>query len=280
MNYRSFHYAEDGGVALLTLDDEGTRNALSALFWREIKDVFAEIARTSTVRVVVLRAEGPHFSSGIDRAMLASLFAPRPELEEGRRRDLFRRMVLDLQDSINVLEACDVPVLAAIQGACIGGALDLICAADCRFAADEAFFCVKETELGFTADLGVLQRLPKLVPPGIARELAYSSRAMKAQEALSHGLVNSVYSNKAKLDEAVMALAKTIAARSPLAITGAKDAFRYGAEHNTQDALKQMAVWQAGMALTNDVQKAVSAAAHGDVPEFDNMPRAVSLFPK
>ena len=278
MSPTAFKFKIDKGIAILTLDTPQTHNALARAFWSEIKDVFAHIAVNDTVRVVVIKAEGKHFSSGIDKAMLSSLFADRPELEEGRRRDVLRRMVLDLQESINVLETCDVPVLAAIQGACIGGALDLICAADCRFATSDAFFCVKETELGFTADLGVLQRLPRLIPEGVARELAYSGRKFTAEESLRHGLVNTVYDTKEALDAAVDALAAQIAARSPLAIFGTKQAFRYSADHTLADALQQMALWQSGMALTTDVPIAVSAQQQRQKPLFQDMPKQAPLY--
>jgi len=274
------HFEVNDNIAVLTLDNPSTRNALSRSFWSDIKQVMATISQDSSVRVVILRAEGPHFSSGIDRAMFTTLFKERPEIEIGRRRDIFRRMVLDLQESINVLETCDVPVIAAVHGACIGGALDLICAADFRFSTEDTYFCVKETELGFTADLGVLQRLPRLIPPGLARELAYTSRLFKSDEALRHGFVNNVFSSKADMDDAVKQLAGTIASRSPLAIYGTKEAFKYGADHNIDDALKQMAVWQSGMAITEDVSVAVGAMADKSVAYFRDYPKTTALYPK
>jgi len=280
MTSHVLHYGLADNIATLTLNNASTRNALSRDFWQDIKSIVAEIEDDDTVRVIVLRAEGPHFSSGIDRKMLSSLFQKRPELERGRRRNIFREMVLDLQESISILEKSTVPVIAAIQGACIGGAFDLVSAVDCRFATQDAYFNLKETELGFVADLGILQRLPHLIPPGLARELAYSSRSFGADEALRHGFVNNVFATKHEMDTAVYKVAQTIAERSPLAIYGTKEAFKYGSDHSVDDALKHMALWQSGMALTDDVGVAVKAMANKELPKFPDMPKNAPLYPK
>lgn len=272
------HYEIKDNIARLILDHANTRNALSRPFWDDMKTVMAEIAQSNEARVVVLQAKGPHFSSGINLEMLYGFFKERPDIEIGRRRDIFRRMVLDLQESITVLETCDVPVIAAIQGACIGGALELVCAADFRIATKNAFFSVKETEFGFPADLGALQRLPRLIPPGLARELAYTSRKFKADEALQHGFVNSLHDDNDALDQAVDALAKTIAARSPMAIQGTKEAFRYSANHSVEDSLRQMAVWQSGMAITDDVNTAIEAMEAKKPPLYRDYPKTTPLY--
>jgi len=145
------------------------------------------------------------------------------------------------------VESLRMPVLAAIQGGAIGGALDLVCACDCRYMTEDAFTSIEEIRLGMAADLGTLQRLPKLIAPGLAKELAYTGRRLYSQEALSSGLVNQVFSDVDTMMSEVMVLAQTMANHSPLAVYGCKEMINYGLNHSTDDALKYQATWQAGM---------------------------------
>ena len=152
-----------------------------------------------------------------------------------------------------------MPVLSAVQGGCIGGGIDMIAATDCRYCTADSFFVVKETQLGILADLGTLQRLPKLIPEGLARELVYTSRKMLADEALSAGFVNAVYPDQESLLDAVMAVAKAIAANSPLVVAGTKEMLTYGRNHGVDDGLNYTATWQGGMFRMADLSEAMTA---------------------
>jgi enoyl-CoA hydratase len=179
--------------------------------------------------------------------------------EASRRAEFMRRLVLELQACFSALENLRMPVLAAIQGGCIGGALDLICACDSRYCTEDAFFTIKETELGITADLGTLQRLPKWISPGLVRELAYTARNLSAAEAQTSGLVNRVFADHAALLAGVLELAQQIATHSPLAVTGSKAMLNYARDHSVADSLQYMATWQAGMFQAADLMESIQA---------------------
>lgn len=193
-------------------------------------------------------------------------------MELGRKHEQLRRTVLRLQECFNVLEKARMPILMAIQGGCIGGAVDLVSAADCRYCTSDAFFSIEETKLAMTADLGTLQRLPKLISMGLVKELAYTGRRMPAQEAKDAGLVNSVYDVQESMLTAVMAIATDIAARSPLAVTGCKEMINYARDHSVADSLNYMSVWQSGMFQPqNDMMETFKAKAKNRPPEFDDL---------
>jgi enoyl-CoA hydratase len=165
-----------------------------------------------------------------------------------------------------------MPVIAAVQGGCIGGGVDMICACDLRYCSEDAFFCVQETNLGMTADVGTLQRLPKLVPEGIAREMAYTGRRLPAARAREVGLVNGVYPDAAALLAGVLEIAKEIAARSPLAVWGCKEMLNYARDHSVADGLDHVATWQAGMFHGDDLAEAMRARAEGREPVYEDLP--------
>lgn len=185
---------------------------------------------------------------------------------------------MQLQDTLSSLENIRLPVLAAIQGGCIGGALDLVCAADSRYCTEDAYFTIKETELGMTADVGTLQRLPKLMPEGVVRELAYTGRKFSAQEAKELGFVNALYADHDALVAGVMEIAAQIAANSPLAVTGCKEMLNYSRDHTVADSLKYMATWQAGMFRPTDMMKTFQAKAQKQTPGYDDLFPVTGLF--
>ena len=205
MTYESLAYASDGRVARVTLDRPEAANAMNPAFWQEMVDVFATIASDTEIRAVVIDGAGKHFSSGLDLATFESL-SPPSGVAPSRWREQLRRIVLELQESFNVVERCRAPVLAAIHGACIGGGVDLISACDIRYCTTDAFFSIHETNIGMTADVGTLQRLPHLIPDGLVRELAYTGRRMYGEEARAAGLVNAVYESKEEMLAEVMGL--------------------------------------------------------------------------
>jgi enoyl-CoA hydratase len=204
MEYSTIELSVDGAIAHLQLVRPESYNTLNRAFWREWPQALQEIHRSEDIRVVVISSTGKHFCAGMDLEVFSN---PDPRLfsgEPARRGEFIRRLVLELQECFSYLEKLRMPVLAAVQGGCIGGALDLIAACDSRYCTTDAFFCIKETAIGMTADLGTLQRLPSVMSSGLVRELAYTARNMDANEALSSGLVNQVFPDVDSMLQEVM----------------------------------------------------------------------------
>jgi enoyl-CoA hydratase len=191
--------------------------------------------------------------------------------EPARRRANLRRDVLRLQETFSCLDRARIPVLAAIQGGCIGGGVDMISACDMRYCTEDAFFCIQEINIGMTADVGTFPRLPHLIPQGIVRELAYTGRRLSAQEAVEVGLVNRVYPNHDALVEGVLEIAGEIAARSPLAVWGSKEMLNYARDHSIADGLDYIATWQTGMFQPTDMMEAFTAKSEKREPEYADL---------
>jgi len=222
-------------IAEVCLDRPDKSNAMNAAMWQEIRQAFDWVDSTPQARVAILSGAGKNFCAGIDLAMLAGVQQQIANPDGARSREALRRLILDLQDCLSSIERCRKPVLAAIQGACVGGALDLVTCCDMRYAAADAIFSIKEIDLGMVADVGTLQRLPRLIGDGMARELAYTGRNVDAAEAEKLGLVNRTFSTPATLSAEVRQLALGIAAKSPLATRGLKEVMNYSREHSVSD---------------------------------------------
>lgn len=259
MDFSAFDLSIDGCVAHIRFNRPQFYNTMNRTFWREWPLVVEQVRNVSGLRVLVLSSTGKHFSAGMDLEIFADYDQRLFNGEPARRGEFVRRLVLELQELFSQLESLRIPVLAAIQGGCIGGALDLVCACDSRYCTEDAFFTVKETGIGMTADLGTLQRLPKLINPGLARELVYTARKLKANEAHASGLVNQVFEDAASMLSGVMGIAKQIASHSPVAITGSKIMLNYARDHNVADSLEYMATWQAGMFQQADLIECFTA---------------------
>ena len=280
MSYETFTLSVENHIAHLQLNRPDAYNSMSRDFWREFPEAIKQIDIEAQARVLVISSTGKHFCAGMDLEVFTQ---PDPQMfngEAGRRAEAMRRLVHQLQQCFSVLEDIRIPVLCAIQGGCIGGALDLVCAADIRYCTEDAFFIIKETELGMTADLGTLQRLPQLIAPGLARELAYTGRKMQAEEALRSGLVNRTFPDEGALLEGVMAVAHEIAGRSPLAVTGCKQMINYARDHSMADSLSYMATWQAGMFQPSDMMQIFSAQMSGKAPEFEPLRKVTAPLQK
>ena len=265
--YQAFVVELTGNVAHVQINRPEKINAMNAAFWSEIVEIFQWIDDTDEVRVVVLSGNGKHFSSGIDLMMLAGV-ANELGKDVGRNARLLRRKILTLQASFNAVDHCRKPVLAAIHGGCIGGGIDLVTCADMRYASADAFFTIKEIDIGMTADVGTLQRLPKLVGDGITRELAYTGRKMDAEEAKGIGLVNRVFESREALYAGVQEIAATIAAKSPLSIRGTKEMITYARDHSVADSLNYIATWNAAMLMSKDLTEAMTANMQKRAPVF------------
>ena len=245
-------------------------NIMNADFWRELPRVVKAIDREAAARVIVISSTGKHFTAGMDLQVFAKM-GESAGGEPARYGESFRRLVLELQAAFNALENARMPVLVAIQGGCIGGGVDMVCAADSRYCTADAFFTIKETALAMTADLGTLQRLPHLMPQGLVRELAYTARKFTATEALNTGFVNRVFDTQQEMLIEVMAIAQQIARQSPMAVAGSKEMFNYSRDHGVVESLRYMATWQAGMFSLSDVQQAMEAQMESRDATFEEL---------
>ncbi len=269
MAYESFDFTVADKVGHIRFNRPDKRNSMTLTFWHDMRAVFAEIEGRDDVRAVVISSTGPHFTAGMDLSVFGSLTPP--NVEDGRKRENLRRQILWFQECFSVIDRARVPVLAAIQGGCIGGGVDLATACDMRYCSADAFFTVKEIDIGMVADVGTLQRLPHAMPAGLARELCYTGRRMEAEEARACGLVNQVFATPDALVEGVLEIARTIAAKSPLAISGTKEMLNYARDHSIVDGLNYIATWNAGMLLTSDMPEAFAATAQKRPAKFDDL---------
>ena len=191
------------GIAEIRLNRPEKSNAMNDAMWQEIRQAFDWIDITPQARVAILSGEGKNFCAGIDLAMLGNIQQKIAHSDGARSRESLRRLILDLQDCLSSIERCRKPVIAAIQGACVGGALDMVTCCDMRYASADAVFAIKEIDLGMVADVGTLQRLPHLIGQGMTRELAYTGRQVDAGEAEKIGLINRVFASNSALTAAV-----------------------------------------------------------------------------
>jgi enoyl-CoA hydratase len=268
--YQTIKLEVDQAIAHVQLNRSHKANAFNATLWQELKQVFTWIDQESTVRVAVLSGQGQHFSAGIDFESLLGIVGGMSHLPEGLRQARLRQIIHEFQESFSSLERCSKPVLAAIHGACLGAGVDLIAACDMRYATEDAYFSIKEVDLAIVADLGSLQRLPKLLGEGILRELAFTGRDFKGLEAKSMGLVNEVYSDATILLTHVMTIAQNIAQKSPLTIRGIKEMLNYARDHSVADNLNFIALRNATMLLSVDTEEAVSAMMQKRPAIFDD----------
>jgi enoyl-CoA hydratase len=244
-------------VATVNLNRPDKANSMNAAMWDELQTCFDWLDQEPTVRAVILAGNGKHFCAGLDLAMFGGLHGE--SLEPSRQAEHLRRTILRLQDNLSAIEKCRVPVLAAIHNTCIGGGVDMTCCADMRYATQDAYFSIREIDIGMTADVGTLQRLPKIIPDGVVRELAYTGRDMGAQEARDVGFVNQVFEDKETMMREVTRIARDIASKSPLAMRGSKEMLLYSRDHSVAEGLNYIATWNAGMLSQADLQAGVLA---------------------
>lgn len=254
------------GVAHVELARPERMNAMDGAMFDAIGDTFRRLGASGEVRAILLSGQGKHFTAGIDLHYAGSQF--KPAADAARTAEARLRHVLWLQECFSAVERARVPVIAAIQGGCIGAGVDLASACDIRIAAEGAFFQIAEVEVAITADLGTLQRLSHLLPGGIVRELAYTGRRMEAEEAGRFGFVNRI---EADADAAVatgLEMARTIAGKSPIAVTGTKMSLNYSRGRPVEDGLGQVALWNASALGTDDLAAAVGARLAKSSPQF------------
>lgn len=256
-SYETLELTVEEHVATVCLNRPDKANSMNATMWTELQTCFEWLDGEPTVRVVILAGNGKHFCAGLDLGMFGGLSGA--SKDPARRAEHLRHTLLRLQDNLGAIEKCRKPVLAAIHNTCIGGGVDMTCCCDMRYATEDAYFSIKEIDIGMTADVGTLQRLPKLIPDGVVRELAYTGRNMRAQEAREVGYVNRVFADKQTLMEEVNAIARNIASKSPLAVRGSKEMILYSRDHTVRDGLDHIATWNAGIMSSADLQEGMQA---------------------
>jgi len=256
-------------IAEVILDNPATSNAMGWEFWDECPRLFQELQTNNDVRVVLISAQGKHFSAGLDLQYAVEAFG-RGEGYDAHQIEAITQYIEGLQDIFLAVEKLDKPVIAAIHGACIGAGLELACSADIRLCSHDAFFALKELQLGIIPDLGGLQRLQTLLPQGVARELTYTGRQFSASEALTWGLVNQCFDDQQTLLQEARTLASAIAAQSPLAVKLAKRAFIDQDHQHLERRLRPMALQQAALCMQGDMSEAMQAMYKKVTPKYKN----------
>ena len=272
--YSCFDLKVKDHICDLVLNRPNELNTMTRDFWVELGDALEEINRNSDIRVVVLSSTGKHFCAGMDLSAFSNGVDDIPndkKPDHARVGEVLYRTAKELQGYISKLEELRVPVIAAVHGGVIGGALDLITACDMRFASNDAFFCIQEINIGMAADVGTLQRLPKIIPDSKMREMAYTGRRMLAKEAKDSGLVGEIYKTHDEMLDAVHKLAAEIASKSPVAIYGLKAVMNYSRDHNVSDSLDFNALWSGAMLSQTDMTEAMTAQLEKRDASFDKM---------
>jgi enoyl-CoA hydratase len=276
--YKCFDVSFEGKVAHLQLKRPEKMNSMIREFWYELPEIIHDIDNNARARAIVISSTGKHFCAGMDLSVFSGIGEGGDDSLINTDRTMARRLQMfqnlpELQHTFACMDECRIPVLMAVQGACIGGAVDFSCSADMRYCTKDAFFCIQEINIGMTADVGTFPRLPHLMPQGLVRELAYTGRRMLADEALRVGFINQVFDTQEEMLEHVLGLAKTITEKSPLAVWGSKEMINYGRDHTIADGLKHIMTWQAGMFSPAEMKESFTAQAEKRIPNFDDLPK-------
>jgi enoyl-CoA hydratase len=273
-----FSLTTDNHIAHLVLNKPEAMNTMHPTFWRELDAVLTHLHKDGSARVLVISSTGKHFSAGMALETFAGAIQMDDQSPEGRAA-IFD-LLTEMQGTFTKLETLRIPVIAAIQGGCIGGAVDMVTACCIRYATNNAFFCIQEINIGMVADVGTLQRLPKLIPLAVVKELAYTGRRMPAAQALHYGLVNAVFDTAEAMLEAALQCAGEIAAKPPVAIWGTKQAIHYARDHSVEDALQQMGWLQGAIWSNRHVMEAVmaqKAKREGNFPALQTLKSFIDL---
>ncbi|AZP11779.1 enoyl-CoA hydratase-related protein [Undibacterium parvum] len=276
MTYQCFEFSISNKIAHLQLNRPDSMNTMQPVFFRELVSILQGLQRDASARALLISSTGKHFTAGMALDVFAGGGMTLDDSSAIGRANI-ALVLQDMHQSFNLIEQLRMPVIAAIHGGCIGGGVDLICATDIRLASKDAFFCIQEINIGMTADLGTLQRLPKLIPEGIVHEMAYTGRRLPSARALAVGLVNEVFETQEAMLEAAMLMATEIAQKPPVAIWGSKQAIHYARDHSTHDALQQMGWLQSGIWQSANLMEAFMAKQQGRPTNYPDLP-ATSSF--
>ncbi len=267
-----FKVSIENNVAHIVLNRPEAFNAMPRPFWNELPAIVNDINDNAKARVIVISSTGKHFTAGMD----ISVFTDGEGIsaqgsDQYTRAESFRQFVLTLQGTFNCLDNVRMPVIAAIQGGCVGAGVDMTSACDIRFCTDDAFFQIAEINIGMTADVGTFPRLCKLIPEGWVRELAYSGRRLPAEKAKAIGLVNETFATQEAMLAYALELAREIAEKAPVAVAGSKRMINHARDHSIADGLDYIATWQAGMFSPPHMMEAFAAKAQKRAPDFPDL---------
>jgi len=258
------------GIVKVTLNRENKLNAMNQQFWIEINNCFASLAKDSSCRVILLNGNGRVFSAGID--LHDNGISVSEKEDTARTAYNFINQVKEMQQSFTAIEKCPQPVIACVDGACIGAGVDMICACDIRLCSRNSWFSIKEVDIGLAADVGTLQRMPKLIGnDSIMRELVYTGRRFNADEAQNIGFIGNIYDSRENLMTAALKIAASIASKSPVAIAGSKHNLIYSRDHSVTESLEYMATWNASMIQTQDIMESMEARLEKRPPVFSKL---------
>ena len=269
MTYECLEVSLEGGIARVHLNHPERFNSMVPAFWAEIPRVFRELDEAGGTRVVVITSSGRHFSAGMDLAVFSSPNALGTDTVDARER--FRQQLRKLQQSFNAIADARFPVIAAVQGGCIGGAVDLATACCLRYCTRDAFFCIQEINIGMMADVGTMNRMPRQIPEAVMRELAYTGDRLGAERAERLGFVNGLFDNHEALVEGALAVAKKIAAKAPMAIAASKEMISYARDHSVAESFAFLNALQPGVFSPQDIARAVAAQKAGGPAEFADL---------
>ncbi|XP_011632018.1 delta(3,5)-Delta(2,4)-dienoyl-CoA isomerase, mitochondrial isoform X2 [Pogonomyrmex barbatus] len=261
-------------VYMVKLNRPEKLNAINPIMWKEFKECFDGLSLNPDCRVIVLSAAGKMFCAGIDLQGMMEMGQNLAKYEDIARRCKFLEpKIKDYQESFTAIEKCSKPVIAAVHGACIGAGVDMISAADIRYASSNAYFQIKEIDIGMVADVGTLQRFPKIVgSDSLVRELVYTARKYPATEALKSGFISLMLDNEESLLNKSIEIAENIASKSPVAVQGSKMSMVYSRDHSVQEGLDHIAMHNKAMLQSEDFLNAVMAqAVKGDPPIFSKL---------
>lgn len=270
--YECFTVSVENKVAHIVLSRPQAMNAMNKAFWNELPAIIQEIDSSAAARVIVISSDGKHFSAGMDLSVFGQDGAvAHRKVDRFIAAEAFRSNIKQIQSSFNALEDSRVPVLVACQGGVIGGAIDMISAADIRWCTQDAFFCIQETNIAMTADVGTFPRLQRYIPEGWVKQMAYTGERLDAAKAKEIGLVNEVFESHEEMMAHVMKVANEIASKDPLAVTGCKVLINYGRDHSTADTLDYIGVWNAGMLPQTHMKEAFDAKREKRDPDYPDL---------
>ena len=278
--YTCFDVTVKDHVAHVIMNRPDEFNSMTRLFWKELPEIIKELDKNAAARVILLKGEGKHFNAGMDLANFAPAKKDGVKKDPARMRETFYHEVLELQDTFTALEECRMPTIASIQGACVGGGIDMVAACDIRHCSSDAFFKIAEVDIGLAADVGTLQRLPTLIPIGVVRELAYTGRKFLPDEARELGFINKVFDSLEDLEAGSLALAEEIASKSPLVTRVIKKQINYARDHSVRESLDYHAAWNSSLISGQDMEAAMKAMMEKSQAEYDDLEPTHSFWEK
>lgn len=269
---KPFDVEIDNSIAHIRFNRPEKRNSMNEDFWTMFPKEVEELDDSGEIRALIISSTGPHFSAGIDLSMFkGDIVENETDNELGRSRGYFLQQLRFLQNAVSCLEAARFPVVTAVQGGCIGGGIDLITAADIRICTKDAFFLIEEINVGLAADIGTIQRLPKIIPAGIAREWTMLGEKVSADRAKEVGLVSSLHDNHEEMMKNAFEIAEKLASKTPLAMWVTKETLNYSRDHTVKESLENVALWNAATLHKEDVMSTMMSKMQKKKPEYRNL---------